>query len=75
MTITVSVRSPQKTAECTEFFHASVVDQCSESAKTSESDKTDDLMEHDKHCKLHVCCNSCTYFVFRASTKERSEQD
>ena len=57
MTITVSVQFPTKTAECTDFLNTSVVDQCSESVKTH------DLVEHIKHCKLHVhvCCNSCTY--------------
>ena len=27
-----------------------------------DSVKPGDLIEHDKHCKLHVCCNSCTVF-------------
>ena len=46
---------------------------------TFDSVRSHNLMEHDKHYKLGLCCNSCTDFVFRASTKERSnpcsEQD
>ena len=50
-----------------------VVDNVFEGVKILDSVKTGDLMKHDKHCKLHTCCNSCTYCGFaRASTKERS---
>ena len=32
-------------------------------------------MEHAKHCKLHVCCNSCMSCVFsRGSTKQISKR-
>ena len=42
--------------------------------ETFDSVKTGNLIEHDKHYKLHVCCNSCTYIVFlTASAKERSK--
>ena len=75
--ITVAVVSPTKTAECTDFLHKSVVDDSSEkvenvdvghngsaTVETLDSVKTGDLMEHDKHCKLQVRCNSCTLCVF-----------
>ena len=51
----ITVLSPTKSVKCTDFLHKSVVDDSSEKVETLDSVKTGDLMEHDRHCKLHAC--------------------
>ena len=42
--------------------------------ETLDSVKPSKLFDQGRHCKLHSCCNSCTFCVFsRASAKERSK--
>ena len=42
--------------------------------ETFESVKIGNMTKHDKHCKLHICYNSCTYCILLiASAKERSK--
>ena len=36
----------------------------SDTIETTNSVKTSKLTDQERHCKLHSCCNSCTYCVF-----------
>ena len=38
-----------------------VVQNNSDTVETLGSVKTGNLIEQERHCKLHSCCNSCTY--------------